>query len=56
MIRFGKTGIPAGLQNFAFFQASKDETEAGEGRESRDTLEGTHAWRFSLLALKKAKK
>ena len=56
MIRFRKTGIPAGLQNFAFFQASKDETEEGEGRESRDTLEGTHAWRFSLLALKKAKK
>ena len=38
------------------FQASKDETEAGEGRESRDTLEGTPASRFSLLALKKAKK
>ena len=38
------------------FQASKEETEAGEGRESRDTLEGTPASRFSLLALKKAKK
>ena len=56
MTRFGKTGIPAGLQNLSFFQASKDETEAGEGRESRDTLEGTHARRLSLLALKKAKK
>ena len=41
---------------FCVFQASKDETEAGEGRESRDTLEGTPASRLSLLALKKAKK
>ena len=41
---------------FCVFQASKDETGAGEGRESRDTLEATPASRFSLLALKKSEK
>ena len=41
---------------FCVFQASKDETEEGEGRDSRETLEGTHAWRFSLLVLKKSEK
>ena len=41
---------------FCVFQASKDETGAGEGRESRDKLEATPAPRFSLLALKKSEK
>ena len=42
MTRFGKTGIPAGLQNFAFFRLAKTKpTRAKDARVEKHSKEHT---------------
>ena len=56
MTRFGKTGIAAGLQNFAFFRLAKTKLERAKDARVETALEATPASCFSLLSLKKSEK